>query len=581
MESKTVPATLAQNARRWLVLACILAVYIHNVERWHSAVYFGWPHDDGIYFSTAKALAQGQGYRLISFPDSPPQTEYPILYPYLLSWVWQFNPNFPDNLKPAIRLTEFFGCWSLIAALLLLRRFGIGEPAALFLVALLAFEPAFLHLSGWIMSDVPFMALLLTTLLLADAATRSRAAAPLVLATGAIAGLSVGLRIVGVAVVAGIFFVALRRRAFREAFLLAAAAGTVVAIESWSRLVHLFAAATPVTASTAEPGWNQVLAYYTDYVGYGWRMGIPSAWALVRFLETNIAALALSAGSVVLGVDGGHVGATALLSVLVWLGIVRQMRRPEWQATVYVLILYCCIVVSWLPLPERFLVPFIPVFFVALWLEMSRLWALCRANLRSGVPWLQRALAIALACILLYVLGFTAWNYLVGDPRDLQQNSAVRAHALEEKKQAYQWIRDHTGPNDRIAAWEDGLMYLYTGRQGLRPFEPLPQDSYMDDQESLRRDLAHMCDAPRHARVRFWLISDDDFSVRSGVARIDARMAEIAAVLPVVFRSGENHVQIHDASCLTDLDRADCRAAAPILFPDSVSKVSAPSQVNQ
>ncbi len=225
MESKTVPATSTQAARRWLVLAFILAVYIHNVERWHSAVYFGWPHDDGIYFSTAKALAQGQGYRLISFPDSPPQTEYPILYPYLLSWVWHLYPNFPDNLKPAIRLTEFFGCWSLIAAFLLLRRFGIGKSAALFLVALLAFEPAFLHLSGWIMSDVPFMALLLTALLLADSATRSRAAVPLVLATGTIAGLSVGLRIVGVAVVAGIFFLALRRRAFREGVLLAAVAG--------------------------------------------------------------------------------------------------------------------------------------------------------------------------------------------------------------------------------------------------------------------------------------------------------------------------------------------------------------------
>ncbi len=119
-------------------------------------------------------------------------------------------------------------------------------------------------------------------------------------------------------------------------------------------------------------------------------------------------------------------------------------------------------------------------------------------------------------------------------------------------------------------------MYLYTGRQGLRPFEPLPQDSYMDDQESLRRDLAHMCDAPRHAGVRYWLTSNDDFLVRPGVERIGARMAEIAAVLPVVFRSGENHVQIHDASCLTDLDRADCRAAAPILFPDSSSQSKRP-----
>ena len=181
----------------------------------------------------------------------------------------------------------------------------------------------------------------------------------------ALAGVSVGLRTIGVAVVAGIFFLALRRRAFREAFLLAAVAGTVVAIESWSRLVHLIAGAgaSPVATSAGEPGWNQVLAYYTDYVGFGWKMGIPSAWALVRFLETSIASLALAPGSIIVGVDQGRVAATALLSVLVWLGMLRQIKRPEWQATWYVLIPYCCIVAVWLPLPERFLLPFIPCVF--------------------------------------------------------------------------------------------------------------------------------------------------------------------------------------------------------------------------
>jgi hypothetical protein len=574
MKSEPVSPTSAQTARRWLVLACVMVAYTHNVERWRPTVFFGRPHDDGTYFSTAKALAEGQGYRLVSFPGTPPQTEYPIVYPYLLSWVWKLNPSFPDNLKTAIRLTEFFGCWSLVAAFFLLRRYGIVEPAALLAVAFLAFQPTFLHLSGMVMSDIPFMALLLTTLLLADAATRSKAAVPLVLATGAIAGLSVGLRTIGVAVVAGIFFLALRRRAFREAFLLAAAAGTVVAIESWSRVVHLFAGASPVTASAAEPGWNQVLAYYTDYVGFGWKMGIPSAWALGRFLETSIAALALAPGSIVLGVDRGRVAATALLSVLVWLGMLRQIKQPEWQATWHVLIPYCCIVIAWLPLPERFLLPFIPVFFAALWLETQRLWAMCRVNLRGGVPFLERALAGAFACVFIFVLGFTGWNYIVGDPRDLQRSSGVQAHALEEKKQAYQWIRHNTGPNDRIAAWEDGLMYLYTGRQGLRPFVPLPQDFYMDDRESLRSDLAHMCDASRHTGVRYWLVANDDFLISSGIDRIDARMAEIAAVLPVVFRSKDDFVRIYDASCMTDLDRADCRTATPILFPDSVSKVS-------
>ncbi len=421
MKSEPVSPTLAQSsaqtARRWFVLVCIIVAFTQNVERWRPTVFFGRPHDDGTYFSTAKALAHGQGYRLVSFPGTPPQTEYPIVYPYLLSWVWKLHPNFPDNLKPAIRLTEFFGCWSLVAAFFLLRKYGIGEPAALSLVALLAFQPAFLHLSGMIMSDVPFMAVLLTTLLLADAATRSGAKLPMVLATGALAGVSVGLRTIGVAVVAGIFFLALRRRAFREAFLLAAVAGTVVAVESWSRLVHLLAGATPVTASAAEPGWNQVLAYYTDYVGFGWRMGIPSAWALVRFLETSIASLALSPGSIIVGVDRGRVAATALLSVLVWLGMLRQIKRPEWQATWYVLIPYCCIVAVWLPAAGTFSASVYTCVFCGTVAGNAKTLGDVPGQSSQRGAILQRALAVAFACVFISVLGFAGWNYLVGDPR--------------------------------------------------------------------------------------------------------------------------------------------------------------------
>ena len=97
-------------------------------------------HYDSIYFSTAKALAQGQGYVLASFPGNPTQTKYPILYPWLLSWIWKLHPSFPENLKDGVRLTEFFGCWSLVAAFLLLRKLPkISEKVALSITALCAF----------------------------------------------------------------------------------------------------------------------------------------------------------------------------------------------------------------------------------------------------------------------------------------------------------------------------------------------------------------------------------------------------------------------------------------------------------
>src|SRR5688572_6363137 len=59
---------------------------------------FGAYHDDGIYVTTAKALATGEGYRIISLPYEPAQTKYPPFYPFLLSIIWRISPDFPENL---------------------------------------------------------------------------------------------------------------------------------------------------------------------------------------------------------------------------------------------------------------------------------------------------------------------------------------------------------------------------------------------------------------------------------------------------------------------------------------------------
>ncbi len=37
-------------------------------------------HDDGVYVSTAQALAQGEGYRLINLPYAPPRPNIPLSF---------------------------------------------------------------------------------------------------------------------------------------------------------------------------------------------------------------------------------------------------------------------------------------------------------------------------------------------------------------------------------------------------------------------------------------------------------------------------------------------------------------------
>src|SRR5262249_36501777 len=80
--------------------ACLLLSAVLATAGWihcHSPV-CGESHDDAIYVTTAKALAEGEGYRQMFLPGAPPQTKYPPLYPALLAGLWKLWPDFPANL---------------------------------------------------------------------------------------------------------------------------------------------------------------------------------------------------------------------------------------------------------------------------------------------------------------------------------------------------------------------------------------------------------------------------------------------------------------------------------------------------
>jgi hypothetical protein len=566
--SSTASSSYVKTLRPWLVLTVTLLVYLFNVERWHPTAFFGRMHDDSIYFSTAKALAEGKGYVLISFPGTPPQTKYPILYPWLLSLVWRVNPHFPDNLVDGIRLTEIFGCWSLVAGFLLLRKLpSINEASALGLTAICAFQPIFLRLSGTIMSDVPFMALVLTALVLADSATRKDGPTISVIAAGVAAALSMGMRTIGVTVVAGIFLAALRRRAYRQAIIFIAVAASVVALEFWPTMFHHTATPALSGSNPLEPGWNQVLAYYTNYFNYAWRMGVPTIWAFLSMVRLNFLLLVSSPGYTLAGPATKWVSAfTAVLSVPIILGISRQRRWPCWGPIFYVLFCYCVVLLIWpCPQPERFLLPFLPLLFAGFWLEMRRLEKTLLANLRGPAPMQQRVAAGGIAFVLLSLFAFIGWKYVVSDPRSLRLAAESRQHALEERKQAYEWVCEHTEPDVRIASYNDGVLYLYTGRQGMRPLMSLPTVGYLSDEKSLKRDIAHVTDAAQHVGARYWVTTSDDFDLEVGRELINARIAEVMSGLPLVFNSRENGVQIHDASCLFQIQRPECQAVQSIV----------------
>jgi hypothetical protein len=521
--------------------------------------YFGRYHDDSVYFSSAKALAQGRGYIIPSLPGSPPQTKYPVLYPWLLSWVWRWKPSFPSNIVPAVWITAFFGCWFLAAAFQLLRKLDeVGDWPATAMVALCAFQPLFLVFSGCLMSDLPFMALMLTAALVADGAMRTTRRLDSAAIAGALAGLSTMMRSLGLAVVAGLFATALYRRAYRQAGTVCVGAAPFVFASLWASRPCLASAWGMAHGASALPGWQQTLLYYTSYVKF-WRLCVPRSSVLLQMLSVNLKMMVEAPPfyflAPTLGIRNSLAsnGIGAIVSAGVAAGVVRQARGQEWKPIHFILVFYSAVVLLWnWPIPDRFLLPFLPLFCAGLWVEGKRLVRILLAGLRAGRPANERVLAGAMLIGVAMLAGIAAWNYCYGYRPQLRRMGEQRALIMREKTQAYQWIRQNTDPDTRFVAYEDPSFYLYTGRQAVLPMVFSTEYVYVRETSLLERDLAHITDAARAVRARYWFTSEDDFRLELEDAQpvIEERVARLMSTLPEVYHSANGRVRLYDISPL-------------------------------
>jgi hypothetical protein len=521
-----------------------------------------------MYFASAKAVATGQGYLLPSFPGGLAALKYPELYPWLLSWIWRWNPSFPSNVVSAIGLSVFFAWWFLVACFLLARRtLGLSPAWALVVTALCAFNFFTFLLGGSVLSDLPFGALALTAALAADRSLEPDGHWGWMAFAGTLAGLSVGLRTVGVTVVAGIALVALLRRAWRRAALVCLVGGALSL--PWV-LPPFLRALAPHTGSASLPlGWTQTLAFYTSYVGQ-WRHFVPD-WATQRaVLLKNFLSVAVEPGIFLLFPLANRgaffsVAVGSLLAMGTWAGIFLHFRRMGWKAIHGIFLFYLAMVLPWPFPPQRFLVPFIPLLcggFVLVFREIA-----LRAvhAFRRPAPANKRATAAVLGIALVGLSGIILANcaYLV--PARLSNLMAGQRSLLAEKVQAYRWITAHTQPQARFIAYDDVLLYLYTGRQAIRPIAPSTASAYDNNPAYARRDAAHLGDVANHVHANYWLVSKADFGVELGDDRtiLLRRENEILSGLPVLFESESGHIRIYDLRCFQTPPAPGCPPRHP------------------
>jgi hypothetical protein len=166
----------AKGTRPSFVAIVVIALFLGGAAFWGAnKQVLGLFHDDGVYTVVAKSLYQGEGYRIISLPSAPPQTKYPFLYSYLLSWVWAVNPAFPDNIifLKALNIVILIAIF-IVSVAYYRRRFPFSRLGALFFGIIICTNPIIFTFTDYVVSDLLLVLLSLVALYLSYAPTEIR-----------------------------------------------------------------------------------------------------------------------------------------------------------------------------------------------------------------------------------------------------------------------------------------------------------------------------------------------------------------------------------------------------------------------
>ncbi len=459
--------TSISSHRKDMLVAVGLAIVVLVAGYWYMVLgVCGNFHDDAIYVSTAKAIAQGEGYRLINLPDSPVQTKYPFLYPALLAVIWKLWPSFPENLLAMQWLSLLTGAATVAISYVYVVRFGYcSRRVAVASGLLCATSSGFLFFCTEILSEIPFALLLVSSLWALDkhirAPFKSRYSQFFL---GFFVALPFLCRTVGLILpITGLIIIYCWGRP-----VFWAALGSLAGVLLWFVwvLIHL-----------GGGGQGPTAIYYTDYMGWWSQFGLVS---ICRVFLLNL--LMVGSSITALGMEGLRRGLSVLgpifllifglllcyATLIIALRQLRQGRLLPWC-----LISYMFIFCLWPWPPYRFLVPVLPLLLI---------YMLCaiREMLRrlSSLPGYNSLLVLGLTVLvtinLVLVYRYSQTTHHTGYPYYPDDTSQDAPAFWSSYEGIFEWLGKNSQPDDVITSGLDSMIYLYTSRRAFRPFSADP-----------------------------------------------------------------------------------------------------------
>ena len=417
-------------------------------------------HDDGIYAVVAKSLSDGVGYRIISLPTAPDQTKYPFLYSYILSWLWSLDPKFPDNIGLLKAANAVFLAGIFILSYLFYRRRVAGEESeGLLFAALVCINPAVFSFTDFTVSDILFLLLSLSALVIFDASEQctSRPSSVTLLAVIVALGCLTRSAAVPLAVAGAVHFAWSKR--YRD--LTHYVCLVVLLIIPWwlwvrthsnqtaSSLLHYY-----VSYSSEPPAF--VIMWFDPFGA------VEIVWGNLRYIVEALDMIFQSR------IIPGLLLPVGL--VLLW-GVWRSFNEQSVFFRSYVL-LYLALVVAWPFPPARYLIPLVPAIYFFLFRGVQAA-EVDLGNLMTSETRKRSSRHLVRVTFALVVVLHVGWisNYLLS--KDVATTRVWFGKRLPASWQGFsetfEWIRNNTDESTILATVYDPMYYLYTGRRSIQP----------------------------------------------------------------------------------------------------------------
>ena len=450
--------------------AIVAAIYLLRLDG-----YAGLTVDDAWYMVLGKALASGEGFRLVSSSATPIVPVVPPGFPALLSIVFVVSPSYPGNLLllKAVSLLAMAGvgvaCWIDYTR----HRDVQPAPAILLIVATLLI-PSFVFLStSTVMAEASFtLAQMLTVIAIERTSRRDPHDGRAPVAAGLVAAATMLIRTAGLAIVAaGVGYLLLQRR-WRQASIFA----IVAALSMVPWLLYANANASPFEERMAHGGtishtYRELLVAERPELVTApisptrmlWRAGRNIGDIVTRDVGAVILPVLYrgpsesgeevhSVGRPGRGSMGGAMGTLIVSAFLCLLMLAGIAATRAWFSLPVLLIAASVLMISSVGSQTiRYVVPLAPFLLLFLWRGIRH----------------QTAARIAV----LSVIGFQLMDHALY----LQLKTTgtpVWIGEAAEADEALSWMTDNITGEGAIASSNPGLVYLRTGRKGVASASP-------------------------------------------------------------------------------------------------------------